>query len=71
MLIEATKAPALLKQAPKTFRADDGLVVHPPRGGVDRRRAHSLRAGRPPGETGDAPVHLNGYGGFGVSSEPH
>ena len=25
----------------------------------------------PPGETGDAPVHLNGYGGFAVSQLPY
>ena len=25
----------------------------------------------PPGETGDAPVHLNGYGGFAISQLPY
>ena len=44
---------------------------HPPRGGVERRRCAMpyIQVG-PPGETGDAPVHLYGYGGFAVSQLP-
>jgi prolyl oligopeptidase len=70
MLIEATKTPALLKQAPKTFRADGLVVTRHEAVSIDGERIPYVQVG-PAGETGDAPVHLNGYGGFGVSSEPH
>jgi len=36
---------------------------------VDGERIPYVQVG-PPGETGDAPVHLNGYGGFAISQLP-
>ena len=39
-------------------------------GDLDRRRAHPLQTG-PAGETGDAPVHLTGYGGFRLPTMPY
>jgi prolyl oligopeptidase len=69
MLIERDKAPVVLKRAPKNF-ATDGLVVtrHEARS-VDGERIPYVQVG-PPGETGEAPVHMTGYGGFGVSELP-
>jgi len=68
-LIEPGKAPVVLKRAPRTF-TPDGLVVtqHQARG-LDGERIPYVQVG-PAGETGDAPVHLGGYGGFGLSLLP-
>jgi prolyl oligopeptidase len=70
MLIEHGKAPALLKRAPQTF-SPDGLVVtrHEARS-IDGERIPYVQVG-PSVETGDAPVHMTGYGGFGASSLPY
>ena len=70
MLIECGKPPALLKRAPQAF-SPDGLVVtrHEARS-IDGERIPYVQVG-PAGETGDAPVHMTGYGGFGVSSLPY
>jgi prolyl oligopeptidase len=62
--------PAVLKRAPRLFDPA-GLVVsrHEARS-VDGERIPYVQVG-PPGETGEAPVHLSGYGGFRVSLLPY
>ncbi|WP_337268640.1 prolyl oligopeptidase family serine peptidase [Oryzifoliimicrobium ureilyticus] len=65
----ALSAPLVLKQAPVLFRADGLVVTRHEAISVDGERIPYVQAG-PPGETGDAPVHLSGYGGFEVSNIP-
>ncbi len=68
--LDAPAAPAVLRQAPALFDSA-GLVVsrHEARS-VDGERIPYLQVG-PSAETGEAPVHLTGYGGFGISSLPY
>ena len=70
MLIEAAKSPTLVKQAPRIFSADGLVVTRHEAVSVDGERIPYTQVG-PAGETGDAPVHLSGYGGFGVSLLPY
>ncbi|HEU4377838.1 MAG TPA: prolyl oligopeptidase family serine peptidase [Hyphomicrobiaceae bacterium] len=69
-LIERGKSPAVLRQAPRTFNAHGLVVTHHEAVSIDGERIPYVQVG-PPGETGDAPVHLNGYGGFAVSQLPY
>jgi prolyl oligopeptidase len=69
-LIEPGKSPVVLKQAPRTFNADGMIVTRHEAVSVDGERIPYVQVG-PPGETGDAPVHLNGYGGFAISQLPY
>jgi prolyl oligopeptidase len=69
MLIERGKAPALLKQAPKTFAADGLVVSRHEAISVDGERIPYVQTG-PAGETGAAPVYMTGYGGFGLAVRP-
>ncbi len=69
-LIERGKAPAVLKQAPQTFVADGLTVTRHEAISIDGERIPYVQVG-PPCETGDAPVHMTGYGGFGVSQLPY
>jgi prolyl oligopeptidase len=69
MLIERGKAPALLKQAPRTFAADGLAVSRHEAVSVDGERIPYVQVG-PKAETGDAPVHLTGYGGFNIPVLP-
>jgi prolyl oligopeptidase len=70
MLIERDAFPTVLKRAPRNF-APDGLMVtrHEVRS-VDGERIPYVQVG-PAAETGDAPVHMTGYGGFGSSNLPY
>lgn len=70
LLIEGVASPALLKRAPSAFTADGLVVTQHEAVSVDGERIPYVQTG-PAGETGDAPVHLNAYGGFGVSVRPH
>ena len=70
MLLERGKSPALLKQAPRTFSADGLVVTRHEARSIDGERIPYVQVG-PAGETGDAPVHMTGYGGFGASSLPY
>ena len=70
MLIEGVQSPALLKQGPKTFSADGLVVTQHEAISIDGERIPYVQTG-PASETGDAPVHLNAYGGFGISVRPH
>ncbi|RVU21509.1 prolyl oligopeptidase family serine peptidase [Methylobacterium oryzihabitans] len=60
-------APTVLKQAPALFSTDGLVVTRHEAVSVDGERIPYVQAG-PPGETGEAPVHLSGYGGFQVSN---
>ncbi len=69
MLIEPGKFPVVLKQAPKTFIADGLVVTRHEAISSDGERIPYTQVG-PAAITGDAPVHLTGYGGFAVSNLP-
>jgi prolyl oligopeptidase len=60
-------SPTVLRQAPALFDADGLVVTRHEAVSVDGERIPYVQAG-PPGETGEAPVHLSGYGGFQVSN---
>lgn len=71
MLIERGVAtPTVLKQAPKTFSADGLVVTQHEAISVDGERIPYIQTG-PAGETGNAPVHMSAYGGFGVAVKPY
>ncbi|ANW05887.1 peptidase S9 [Bradyrhizobium icense] len=71
MLIENNVAsPTVLKQAPKTFTADGLVVTQHEAISIDGERIPYVQTG-PADETGDAPVHMSGYGGFGISMRPY
>jgi prolyl oligopeptidase len=69
-LLQNMQTPMLLKRAPKTFTADGLVVTQHEAVSIDGERIPYVQTG-PAGETGDAPVHLTGYGGFGVTSRPY
>lgn len=69
-LIPPGAAPQLLKRAPQTFDAVGLLVSRHEAISEDGTRVPYVQVG-PPGETGEAPVHLSGYGGFGISQLPY
>jgi prolyl oligopeptidase len=63
----APKAPpVLLKQAPRAFDPAGLVITRHEAISSDGVRIPYVQVG-PAGETGDAPVHLLGYGGFGIS----
>jgi prolyl oligopeptidase len=64
--IAPDRAPALLKRAPPTFDASGLAVTRHEAVSSDGTRIPYVQVG-PPGETGEAPVHLTGYGGFAIS----
>ncbi len=70
MLIERGKAPAVLKRAPRNFTSDGLVVTRHEARSVDGERIPYVQVG-PAKETGDAPVHMTGYGGFRLSSLPY
>ena len=62
-------SPAILKRAPVAFDAGGAVVTRHEAASVDGERIPYVQIG-PPGETGDAPVHLTGYGGFAIPMLP-
>jgi prolyl oligopeptidase len=70
MLIEDFQSPTLLKRAPKTFSADGLAVTQHEAISIDGERIPYVQTG-PAGETGDAPVYMSAYGGFGHSVRPY
>ena len=70
MLIEGVKSPTLLKQAPKTFTADGLVVTQHEAVSVDGERIPYVQTG-PAAETGDAPLYMSAYGGFGLTVKPY
>jgi prolyl oligopeptidase len=69
LLTPGLTAPALLRQSAATFDPRNAVVTRHEAIAADGERIPYIQVG-PPGETGDAPVHLNGYGGFRVSRLP-
>jgi prolyl oligopeptidase len=69
MLIEGFQSPTLLKRAPKTFSADGLVVTQHEAISIDGERIPYVQTG-PFAETGDAPVYMSAYGGFGHSVRP-
>jgi prolyl oligopeptidase len=70
MLIEGTASPALLKRAPQTFSADGLVVTQHEAISIDGERIPYVQTG-PATLTGEAPVHMTAYGGFGHSVKPY
>jgi prolyl oligopeptidase len=62
-------APVLLKRAPEVFDPAGLSVTRHEAVSSDGARVPYVQVG-PPGESGEAPVHLTGYGGFGISLLP-
>jgi len=69
-LVPPLEAPLLLKRAPQTFNPAGLVVTRHEAISEDGTRIPYVQVG-PPGETGEAPVHLSGYGGFGISQLPY
>jgi len=69
-LVRPAAAPELLKRAPEAFDPAGLVVTRHEATSADGTRIPYVQVG-PPGETGDAPVHLSGYGGFGISQLPY
>jgi len=70
MLIERDKFPTVLKRAPHTFSPDGLVVTRHEALSVDGERIPYIQVG-PAKESGEAPVHMTGYGGFRASSLPY
>ncbi|HYZ64197.1 MAG TPA: prolyl oligopeptidase family serine peptidase, partial [Acetobacteraceae bacterium] len=62
-------APEILKRLPPGFDASGLVVTRHEAISSDGERIPYVQTG-PGEETGDAPVHLSGYGGFGISRMP-
>jgi prolyl oligopeptidase len=69
-LVRPAAAPELLKRAPQTFDRTGLVVTRHEAISSDGTRIPYVQVG-PPSETGEAPVHLSGYGGFGISQLPY
>jgi prolyl oligopeptidase len=62
-------APQVLKRAPEAFNATGLVMTRHEAVSSDGTRVPYVQVG-PANDTGDAPVHLYGYGGFGISMPP-
>jgi len=69
MLVEDFGSPTLLKQAPRTFTADGLAITQPEAISIDGERIPYVQTG-PATETGNAPVYMSAYGGFGLAVRP-
>src|SRR5262249_10157653 len=70
MLIPSGQGPVLLKRQPAAFSPQGLAVTRHEAISVDGERIPYFQTG-PEQQTGAAPVHLTGYGGFGASSLPY
>jgi prolyl oligopeptidase len=70
LLIEDIGSPTPLKQAPRTFSPERLVVTQHEVISVDGERIPYVQTG-PATETGDAPVYMTAYGGFGHSVKPY
>jgi len=68
-LIKPGAAPQLLRRGPQDFDASGLIVTRHEAISTDGERIPYIQVG-PPGESGEAPVHLFGYGGFGIPVTP-
>ncbi len=68
--LEPGKAPAVLKRSPPVFAAEGLVVTRHEAVSIDGERIPYVQTG-PATETGDAPVYMTGYGGFGIASRPY
>jgi prolyl oligopeptidase len=69
-LVRPAAAPKLLKQAPQAFDPSGLVVTRHEAISQDGTRIPYTQVG-PAEETGNAPIHLSGYGGFGISQLPY
>jgi prolyl oligopeptidase len=60
----------VLKRQPQAFTADGLIVTRHEALSVDGERIPYVQVG-PETQTGDAPVHIAGYGGFGIANLPY
>ena len=65
LLDESLAQPTVLRQAPRAFSAPEAVVSRHEAFSTDGERIPYVQVG-PAGLTGDAPVHLTGYGGFRI-----
>ena len=65
----ALPSPQILKRLPPAFDAGGVVVTRHEAVSVDGERIPYVMCG-PPNQTGEAPVHMTAYGGFGISSQP-
>jgi prolyl oligopeptidase len=70
MLIEAIGSPTPLKRAPRTFSADGLVTTRHEAISIDGERIPYVQTG-PATETGDAPLYMSAYGGFGLAVKPY
>jgi len=63
-------APEILKRAPQAFNPAGLVITRHQAISADGTRIPYTQVG-PPGESGEAPVHLSGYGGFGIAQLPY
>jgi prolyl oligopeptidase len=70
LLIEPAKAPVVLKRAPRTFSPDGLVVTQHEATSIDGERIPYVQTG-PAAESGDAPVYMTAYGGFGLAVKPY
>jgi prolyl oligopeptidase len=69
LLLLTSGEPELLKQAPSAFDPAGLVTTRHEAVSADGERIPYVQVG-PPGLTGDAPVHMTAYGGFGISLLP-
>ncbi|MEW6438506.1 MAG: prolyl oligopeptidase family serine peptidase [Pseudomonadota bacterium] len=65
-LVKPNLAPQILKRAPQAFDAAGHRITRHEAISIDGVRIPYVQVG-PDDETGEAPVHMYGYGGFGIS----
>src|SRR5262249_40563147 len=70
MLLAEGNGPALLKRSSPAFSPEGLVVTRHEAISIDGERIPYTQTG-PAGETGEAPVHLTGYGGFRLPSMPY
>ena len=68
-VVRPATAPVLLKQAPRAFDPAGLVTTRHEAVSSDGTRIPYVQVG-PPGMSGDAPVHLYGYGGFNITLPP-